>query len=583
MSHGKNIRTVAEESTDEVATPDSELQALHQATLSLVSDLSLDGVLRRVIHAARDLSNAKYAALGIPTGDGELSTFITEGLSAEEHDRISHQPQGHGIIGEMLRTGESIRLANIADHPKSVGFPEGHPVMNSFLGVPIKAYGRSIGQIYLTEKIGESEFTAEDQRLIEMLAAHAAAAIENARLYQQVLGNESQLAERNEELGLMYSMATAVSSSMDLDRLLEVMLGRVMNIFHADAGEMFLLEESEGVYRKAIHLGGASDAFWESDRFRIGEGVIGQVALTGSPKWTENISEDDHFLRKAVVDSGYKTLVCAPLIAPGKVTGVLSLAFKGPRPVEDREVGLLGAVGAGVGIAVENARLYRRARRVAVLEERERIGMDLHDGIIQSIYAIGLSMEYARLTFEDKAPEVAGRIEQAIDGLNKVIRDIRTYILDLQPSRIRTDDLPEALGRLVREFKANTLVDVELKIDEDALEYIQDQPAEVLFHIAQEALANTAKHARASRVLVSLRQSSKSDLTLQIIDNGHGFEVESQPDLLGHGLSNMQERARQLGGELEVVSSPGEGTTVTVRIPQDRLTSTTPRSTTQYE
>jgi len=124
---------------------------------------------------------------------------------------------------------------------------------------------------------------------------------------------------------------------------------------------------------------------------------------------------------------------------------------------------------------------------------------------------------------------------------------------------------------------------VELKIDEDALEYIQDQPAEVLFHIAQEALANTAKHARASRVLVSLRQSSKSDLTLQIIDNGHGFEVESQPDLLGHGLSNMQERARQLGGELEVVSSPGEGTTVTVRIPQDRLTSTTPRSTTQYE
>jgi len=159
------------------------------------------------------------------------------------------------------------------------------------------------------------------------------------------------------------------------------------------------------------------------------------------------LRDDVHFLRKAVVESGYETLVCAPLIAPGKVTGVLSLAFKGPRPVEDREIGLLGAVGAGVGIAVENARLYRRARRVAVLEERERIGMDLHDGIIQSIYAIGLGMEYARLAFDDKAPEAAGRIEQAIDGLNKVIRDIRTYILDLQPSRIRTDDLPEALAR----------------------------------------------------------------------------------------------------------------------------------------
>jgi len=198
----------------------------------------------------------------------------------EEHDRISHQPQGHGLIGEMLRTGESIRLANIADHPKSVGFPEGHPVMNSFLGVPIKAYGRSIGQIYLTEKIDEPEFTAGDQRLIEMLAAHAAAAIENARLYQQVLGNESQLAERNEELGLMYSMATAVSSSMDLDRLLEVMLGRVMNIFHADAGEMFLLEESEGVYRKAIHLGGG-----RAIAFGLAKGLLAkwrlQVARNG--------------------------------------------------------------------------------------------------------------------------------------------------------------------------------------------------------------------------------------------------------------------------------------------------------------
>lgn len=583
MSHEQTIRKVVEESADEANSIDSDLQALHRATLSLVSDLSLDGVLRRVIQAARDLSNAKYAALGIPTGDGELSTFITEGLSEEEHDRISLQPQGHGLIGEMMRTGESIRLANIADHPKSVGFPEGHPSMSSFLGVPIKAYGRSIGQIYLTEKIDAPEFTVEDQQLIEMLASHAAAAIENARLYQKVLGSEHQLAERNEELGLMYSMATAVSSSMDLDRLLEVILGRVMNIFHADAGEMFLLEEAEGVYRKAIHLGGASDAFWEIDRFRVGEGFMGQVALTGSPKWTNNLREDDHFLRKAVVESGYETLVCAPLIAPGKVTGVLSLAFKGRRPVEDRDIGLLGAVGAGVGIAVENARLYRRARRVAVLEERERIGMDLHDGIIQSIYAIGLGMEYARLTFEDKVPEAAGRLEHAIEGLNKVIRDIRTYILDLQPSRIRTDDLQEALGRLVREFKANTLVEVELKVDEDALEYIQDQASEVLFHIAQEALANTAKHARASRVLVSLSRFSNSDLTLQIIDNGHGFEVESQPDLLGHGLSNMRERARKLGGELDVVSSPGEGTTITVRIPQDRLISTTTRSTTQYE
>jgi GAF domain-containing protein len=367
---------------------DSNLVALHRATLSLFSDLSLDGVLRRVIQAAQELADARYAALGIPDGDGGLETFLTTGITEAEIATIERHPQGEGLLGEMLRTGTSIRLERIQEHPRSVGFPAGHPEMGSFLGVPIAAYGRPIGQIYLTDKQSAPEFSMQDQRLIEMLASQAAAAIENARLYQKVLESENELGDRNEELGLMFSLATAVGSSMDLDLLLEVMLDRVMNLFHAAAGEIFLLQEGEGIYQKAIHLGDSPEAFWEIERFRMGEGFIGQVAQTGNPRWTTQLSEEVDFLRRSVVEQGFETLVCAPLMAPGKVTGVLSLAFKRNRPIEDREIGLLGAVGAGVGVAVENARLYRQARRVAVLEERERIGMDLHDGIIQSIYAI---------------------------------------------------------------------------------------------------------------------------------------------------------------------------------------------------
>jgi len=546
---------------------DSNVVALHRATLSLFSDLSLEGVLQRVIQAAQELVDARYAALGIPDGAGGLETFITIGLPEEAIRALDNHPKGDGLIGEMLRSGTSIRVERIGDHPKSVGFPEGHPQMGSFLGVPIAAYGRPIGQIYLTDKRSAPSFSIQDQRLIEMLAAHAAAAIENARLYQKVLESEGELGERNEELGLMFSLATAVSSSMDLDVLLDVMLGRVMSLFHASAGEIFLLQEGEGIYQKAIHLGDSPEAFWEVDRFRMGQGFIGQVAQSGSPRWTTQLQDEVDFLRRSVVEQGFETLVCAPLMAPGKVTGVLSLAFKRIRPMEDREIGLLGAVGAGVGVAVENARLYRQARRVAVLEERERIGMDLHDGIIQSIYAIGLTLDYTRLLVTDTSPEASERLDQTINGLNSVIRDLRSYILDLQPARIQTDNLENALSRLVREFRANTLVDADLKIEEKAAVYFKDQCASDLFLIVQEALANTAKHAKATRVLVSLRFSAKDCITLQVIDNGKGFETEVQPELIGHGLSNMGERAHSLGGTLDIVSGKGDGSTITVRIP----------------
>ncbi len=545
----------------------SDMMALHRATLSLFSDLSLEGVLRRVIHAARELSRARYAALGLPGEDGALETFLTVGLSRAEVAKIEHEPLGHGLIGEMLRSGTSIRIPKIADHPKSVGFPEGHPPMHSFLGVPISAYGRPLGQIYLTDKTTAPEFSVEDQRLIEMLAAHSAAAIENARLYDKVRENESELSARNEELGLMYSLATAVSSTIELERLLEIMLERVMKLFHASAGEIFLLEETDGVYRKAIHLGDAPEAFGEIDSFRPGEGLVGKVAQQARPLWTPDVGLDSVFIRKAVSRFGFKTVVGVPLTAPGKVTGVLTLAFQTERAIDDHESGLLGSVGAGVGIAVENARLYRQARRVAVLEERDRIGMDLHDGVIQSIFAVGLTLEYARLDVQERAPDAADRIDTAIAGLNKSIRDIRSYILDLQPSRISTADLMEALERLVREFKANTLVEVDLLVEPDAMESLQGPIANDLFHISQEALANVAKHAQATHAWISVRETSDGAITLQVLDNGRGFDLDQAPHLLGHGLSNMSERARLFGGELTVDSSPGEGTNITIRLP----------------
>jgi len=549
------------------ADAEAVMRALHRATLSLYSDLSLDGVLQRITQAAKDLSGARYAALGVPDSAGGLQAFVALGMSVEEMARIESQPVGKGLLGEMLRSGQSIRMPDLRRHPMAAGFPPGHPQMSSFLGVPIAAYGKPLGQIYLTDKKGAAEFSPEDQRLIEMLAAHAAAAIENAFLYKQVLSSETELTQRNEELELFNSLATAVSSAMELEPLLESMLERVMGLFGAEAGEVFVMEEDESFYHLAVHRGRTDASFWESDHFRHGEGFVGAVASAHKLAWTHEPEIDPLYHP----EDGIGTLAGVPLAARGQVVGVMTLAFRGQRTISPREAGQLEAMGAGVGVAVENARLYRQARRLAVLEERERIGMDLHDGIIQSIYAVGLTLDYTRLLMRESAEKAGVRLEQAIDGLNAIIRDIRSYILDLQPSRISTDNLVEALTRLVREFKANTLVEADLQIESAALLDLGREERTALFLITQEALANTAKHAQASRVLVSLRPGSHG-IMLQIIDNGRGFAAESSAGPLGHGLSNMRGRARNVGGSLSVVSSPGEGTTVTVGLPGHRVT-----------
>jgi len=545
---------------------EATFRALHRATLSLYADLSTEGVLERIVRAAKDLAGARYAALGISDGSGGLEKFIYLGLSREQAALIPHQPVGRGLLGEMLRLGRSIRVPEIRAHPRSVGFPPGHPQMRSFLGVPIAAYGRPIGQIYLADKIHATAFDEQDQRLIEMLAAHAAAAIENARLHERVLASEEQLSQRTEELELMNSMATAVSSPTDMQHLLRATLARAMELFGAQSGEVFLLDEDRGDYVRAVFAGEAEQAFWEIERFNPGQGFIGKVAQSRLPRWTSSLRDEPDFLRRRVLEAGFGSLVCTPLIAREEVLGVLSLAFRAERAFDDREIGLLQALGAGVGVALENARLSRQARRLAILEERDRIGMDLHDGIIQALYAVGLNLDYAQLQAEEEPEHIRPRLSQAIEGLNTVIRDIRSYILDLKPTQASLEDMPRALERLVGEFTANTRTSADLQVDPELAETLQAGCRSAFFHIAQEALANVAKHSGASRAWVNLRRSGE-DVMLQVIDNGRGFEAGQDPERLGHGLSNMRERAQRAGGQMELATHPGDGTTLTVRIP----------------
>jgi len=546
---------------------EDRLAALHRASLELVSDLSLETVLEQIVQMARVQAKARYAALGVMNEDGRLVEFIPVGMKQEDARRIAHPPVGKGLLGMFQKEPRTIRIANIQEDPRQSGFPSHHPQMQSFLGVPIMLGDRLLGQIYLTDKQGYHEFTEQDERVIETLAAYAAVAITNARLYENLLARDEELSKRNEDLALLNDVAAALTSSLDIDEILDKTLTRVMSYLGVEAGEIFLREENEQEFHLALHRGDSAEAFYTRKHFHIGEGSIGRVAESFTPLVNLNPKEDMHYLRPAVVDAGYQCIAVIPLIARSNVVGVMSVATRQQRSLGEREVNLLMAIGAWAAVTIENANLHRQARRVAVLEERERIGMDLHDGIIQSIYGVGLALDYARIAIDDDPEDAKEKIEQSIEALNATIRDIRSYILDLRPRQFHGADLLQGLHRLIDEFRANANAEVTLRGPENGLSDFPSRSATALFHICQEALANVAKHSHASCVDIRLWTAGDRVL-LEVADDGRGFDPRKMKTALGHGLSNMRTRARKVGGDIEITSAPDDGTSVLAWVPR---------------
>lgn len=542
------------------------LFALHRASLELVKDVSLDSLLERIASTACEQSNARYAALGVLDGQGKLKQFISVGMSDKDIKRIAHPPVGHGLIGALMNTEESIRVASIKDHPRSSGFPAHHPQMESFLGVPIRAGDEQLGQIYLTEKVGGGEFDEDDEMIIQMLAAYAATAIQNAKLYEQMKERDLALTRRNVDMGLLNGIASTLTSSLELDEILNKTLGLVMNYMKVEAGEIFLLEEDKTTLRMVLHRGQAAEAFWTRNIFRVGEGYPGIVAQTRKPMIGLHLSNDTNFLRDAVVQAGFQQTACIPLLSGERLMGVMSVITRALEPFDERSVQLFTAVGTWAGLAIENARLHSNARRLAVLEERDRIGMDLHDGIIQSIYGVGLALEGAQLTLAEDPEAAKARIHHAIDGLNQSIRDIRAYILDLRPRQLGNEGLINGLKRLIAEYRAHTFSEVNFT-GPDELKDLPHTQSLALFHICQEALANAAKHAKAKKVEVAIWTTGERAL-LEIRDDGKGFDPDKMQTSIGHGLANMSTRAHAVGGDIDISSIQGEGTTILVWVPR---------------
>lgn len=546
---------------------EDRLAALHRASLELVQDISLDSLLERIAGVACEQSGACYGAVGVLNQEGQLSKFITVGLTPQERRLMRNPPEGKGLIGALMHTDQAIRLSDLRTDPRSVGYPRHHPEMTSFLGVPIRRGDRHLGQIYLTNKIGANSFTEEDQQVIETLATYAAIAISNANLYNQLVERDRVLTQRNEDLALLNDLAATLASSTEstpenLDQILDRALTQVMDYLGLEVGELYLREgDAETLYRANRHTKN-NQGLWKNETYRLGESIVGEVALTGqhlvlalpNPKFLD------------LENNTFSQIACFPLTARSGTLGVLCVSGRQPREFDDLDISFLAAISSWIATVVDNMRLELNQRRLAVLEERDRIGMDLHDGVIQSIYAVGLTLEHARLLLVEDPQKASERIDQAISNLNSTIRDIRSYILDLRPRQLNDDNLMQGIQRLVNEFRVNTLAEVNLQGQAEGLTHLATQQAKALFHICQEALANTAKHARARRVNLSV-WSTAERVVLEVADDGRGFDTAKTRTSLGHGLSNMQTRARNAGGDVEINSDPEQGTTVMAWVP----------------
>jgi len=535
----------------------------------LVRDLSLDTVLERIVELARDQVQAEYAALAIRDENGVVVNFIQIGMSPEEVSRMPHFPRGEGLLGMLQRRDEVINIADIEEDPRAAGFPESHPEMTSMLGIPIVSGERILGQIYLTNKKGAGKFTDNDARLMKTLAAYAAVAITNAQLYNHILKRDKTLNQQNQDLSLINDLAQTVASSWDIKEIMSQTLKHVMANLEVDTGEIFLRDRGGKDLRLSLLRGSDYDAFHRKSVFRVGEGLVGKVAELNKPLVIHDLEHDPRILRTSIPGAGFLTVAGIPLQARRKVIGVLTLASKRERIYPERELDLLVTIGTWAGTAIENARLQQQSQRVAILEERERIGMDLHDGIIQSLYSIGLTLDYVKAILDEDKEESLEKLNLAVDGINNAISDIRSYVSDLRPRKmVETKTFPENLELLLQEFETNA--NIIGSLDDQTREPLQIpyQNAVTLFHITQEALSNIARHADATRAEVQLWKED-GKVFLQVDDDGKGFNLDQTEANLGHGLSNMQRRTRKVGGDLTINSAPLQGTTVRAWVPAD--------------
>jgi signal transduction histidine kinase len=544
--------------------PQDRLIRLIDVGRSLVSELDLEVVLERLLDVAREVTGAHYAALGILDSEKRgLERFVTAGIDAPTRAVIGDAPHGRGVLGVLIRDAKPLRLADVGSHPESYGFPPGHPPMRTFLGVPVAIRGQAYGNLYLTEKDGGGEFTEEDERSIVILADWAAIAIDNARLYQSAEQRRAALERAVRGLEVTTSIARAVGGETDLDRVLELIAKRARALVEA-RGVMIMLGRG-GPLEIAATAGEIVAAARGSVVDTAGTAAA-EVLASGRPQRVADVGDRGSTVSSQVGFEAHSALV-VPLTFRGRMLGVLSAYDRlraGPEfGPEDEE--LMLSFAASAATAVHTARSVAEERLTHAIEgaeqERRRWARELHDETLQGLGALQMMLATA---VRESSPEKRDAIVlKASEQTRAEIDRLRRLIVELRPAELDELGLEPALEALAHRRGGDGLeVSVQADLDGERLAAALES---AIYRIVQEALTNAAKHAGSSHATVSVA-SAGSSIELRVSDDGRGFDVEAPSS--GYGLVGMRERATLLGGQLEVASAAGEGTTVRAILPR---------------
>ncbi|MGH3057851.1 MAG: GAF domain-containing protein [Gaiellaceae bacterium] len=535
------------------------LRGLVDAGIALSSELSLDGLLQRLVETAAELTGARYAALGVIDKAGQaLERFLTTGIDPETHAAIGDLPRGRGILGVLIREGQTLRLHDIADDPRSVGFPRNHPPMQTFLGVPIRLRGVAYGNLYLTEKEGGGDFTEEDEELTQLLAAQAAVAIENARLYESSTRWLRQLESLNE-------IGNALASELELEPLLALVARRLREF--VDARLVLIALPSGGSLRVAAAEGEGSYGVVGME-LELAGSKAGRVLERGRSERVDSVLEDPEVDQQAARRLGVHSALFVPLVARGRGIGVAIAHDKiGPGPsFDDDDLRLAETLAQRAAIAVDlSERVSRDAvRRVVEAQEleRARLARELHDETGQALTSILLGLKPLEQTA--LSDETVAAVASVRELVVSTLQDVRRLAVELRPSALDDFGLVSAVERLAETFREQTgmQVDLETQLGEERLPGAVET---ALYRIVQEALTNIVKHAEASRVSILLTRKDGSALAV-VEDDGLGFDPGAARDE-GLGLVGMRERVALVGGRLRIESAMGAGATLVAEVP----------------
>ncbi|MFJ8962508.1 GAF domain-containing protein [Lentzea sp. NPDC102401] len=529
----------------EIGSTRDKMQGLLDAVLAVGSGLELDSTLHRIVQAAVELVGARYGALGVLGQRENLSEFVHVGIDPETRSQMGHLPEGKGLLGLLIKEPRAIRLHDLAEHQASVGFPPNHPPMHSFIGVPVRVRDEIFGNLYMTEKKNDGDFTADDEVVLEALAAAAGVAIENARLFERSRMRERWL-EATAEIN---SQLLGGGSGADA---LHLIAQRSVELTTGSSAMVLLTEGPERRLRPAAQAGMA-----------LVDGVIdpqgtllGEVLETAAPALAEEV---EGLFESGGIELG--ACVIVPMRAGSAVTGLLvCVREKGTAAFSADLMPLLASLADQAVVALEFAENQKSRRLVDVLEDRDRIARDLHDHVIQRLFATGMSLQ-GSLTWVNH-PEARRRVQKAVNQLDQTVLEIRTSIFDLQAD-LGDTGLRRRLLDIVAELTEGAELTPAVRMSGTIDNLVPDHIGEHAEAVVRELVSNALRHSRATELTLTVEADDA--LVISMVDNGVGMP----PHVARSGLRNLEQRAAGCGGTCAVAGEPSGGTRVTWQVPLD--------------